>query len=229
MTPHINVLDNMHGLSNPIQIAQPDGKIIVVKKTRTVTLGDGLILKEVLYTPTFQCNLISVQKLAREENYFAIYGVDFYVLQDLTPRKLIGMDEMRNGVYYMKTHTGGKSYAALSHKESSIWHRRLEYPSFGSLFTFSKDYGILLNKDALGCCDVCHKAKRTRHPFPISDSREDKPFSLIHFDLWGKYHTASLGGCHYFLCIVDDFSRRSGYFFLRINLKPIIDWWIFVP
>jgi len=80
MTPHIDILDNMHDLSEPIQIAQPDGKIIIVKKTGTVILDDGLILKEVLYTPTFQCNLISVQKLARDENCLIIYGVDFYIL-----------------------------------------------------------------------------------------------------------------------------------------------------
>jgi len=99
---------------------------------------------------------------------------------------------MRNGVYFLKLPAGGASYATLRHKESSIWHQRLGHPSFGSLFTFSKDYGLLLNKDVLGCCDVCHKAKQTRHPFSLSDSRADKPFSLIHCDLWGKYHTASL-------------------------------------
>jgi len=90
-------------------------------------------------------------------------------------RKLIGKAKMRNGVYYLKSRVGDKSYAAFNHKEFSIWHQRLGHPPFDSLFTFSKDYGILLNKDALRCCDVCHKAKQTRHPFSLSDSRADRP------------------------------------------------------
>ena len=49
--------------------------------------------------------------------------------------------------------------------------------------------------------------------FLISDSRGTKPFSLIHCDLWGKYHTPSYGGCHFFLYIADNFSKTY--------LKPI--------
>ena len=89
MTLHIDVLDDVDALSDPIPIAQPDSKIVAVKKTGTVSLGDHLILKEVLYTPTFKCNLISVQKLANDENCLIIYGVHFCALQDLTSRKLI--------------------------------------------------------------------------------------------------------------------------------------------
>ena len=113
-----------------------DGKIIAVKKAGMVTLGDCSILKEVLYTPTFKCNLIFVQKLAKDENCLVIYGVGFCVLQDLPSRKIIGIAEMRNGVYYLTIRTGGKSYTTLSNKESSIWHQRLSHPSFGSLFIF---------------------------------------------------------------------------------------------
>lgn len=35
------------------------------------------------------------------------------------------------------------------------------------------------------------------------------PFDLIHYDLWGKYHTATYNDSHYFLTIVDDYSRGS--------------------
>lgn len=64
MTPNLDALDNIHDLSELIHIAQPDGTIVTVKQARTAYLGGGLYLKEVLYTPNFKCNLISVQKLA---------------------------------------------------------------------------------------------------------------------------------------------------------------------
>ena len=183
MTPNLDALDNVNDLFELIHIAQPDGTIVVVEQGGTMYLGDGLYLKEVLYTPNFKCNLISVQKLAQDENCIIIYGVNFCILQDFTSRKLIGIVEMRNGVYYFKMHAGGTSYVANSTKESNIWHQRLGHPSFGSWFIFfSNGYGFQLNKDVLGCCDVCHKAKQTRSPFPTSDSTGTKPFSLIHCD-----------------------------------------------
>ena len=35
------------------------------------------------------------------------------------------------------------------------------------------------------------------------------PFQLIHLDLWGPYKIASICGAHYFLTIVDDFTRTT--------------------
>lgn len=67
----------------------------------------------------------------------------------------------------------------------------------------------VLNK----ACDVCHKAKQPRNIFPISTSRAQCPFEIIHCDLWGKYKTPSCGAT-YFLTIVDDFSRAFWVYLL---------------
>ena len=129
MTPNITVLDKIHDLLNPICISQPERKIVVVKEAGTIYLGGGLTLKEVLYTPTFKCNLTSVQKLAKDENCIVVYGADFCVLHDLTSRKPIGMAEMRNTAYFLKISAGGTSYVTISTKELSIWHQGLSHPS----------------------------------------------------------------------------------------------------
>lgn len=36
-----------------------------------------------------------------------------------------------------------------------------------------------------------------------------KSFTLIHCDVWRRYHTTSKSGAHYFLTIVDDYSRAT--------------------
>nr|GEW46252.1 ribonuclease H-like domain-containing protein [Tanacetum cinerariifolium] len=36
-------------------------------------------------------------------------------------------------------------------------------------------------------CDICHKAKQTREPFPFSDHHITTISELIHLDLWGLY------------------------------------------
>jgi len=123
--------------------------------------------------------------------------------------------EMRNGVYYLKLSARGICLAATDNQESSLWHRRLGHPFFDSLSALSASSGFKLYKEFFECCDVCHRAKQIRSLFPISSTRANKPFSLIHCDLWGKYHTASLSGCHYFMCIVDDFSRAVWVFLLK--------------
>ena len=49
-----------------------------------MNLGGGLKLREVLHTPTFKVNLISVQQLAKEKDCIVIYRTDFCLIQDLT-------------------------------------------------------------------------------------------------------------------------------------------------
>ena len=71
----------------------------------------------------------------------------------------------------------------------------------------------------MDCCDVCHRVKQTRNSFTLNEIIASKLFDLIHCDLWGKYHTPSLSGCHYFLCIVDDFSRATWVYLLRDKIK----------
>lgn len=61
MTSNIHVFANLHILSEPINIGLTDRRIIVAEKAGKMNLVGGLTLKEVLYTPTFTCNLISIQ------------------------------------------------------------------------------------------------------------------------------------------------------------------------
>ena len=121
---------------------------------------------------------------------------------------------MRNGVYYFKASTGGASFTVISSKETVLWHQCLGHPSVGSLSTVSASREFQFSKDALWCCDVCHRAKQTRNLFSLSNARATEPFSLIHCDLWGRYHTPSSSGCHHFLCIINDFSRATWVFLL---------------
>ena len=179
-----------------------------------VKLGPRMWLKDVLYTPSFKCNLVSAQKLARDENCVVSYGPDFCVIQDLTSKTLIGAGDPGNEVYYFRDMHGGLALTATKNEDPVRWHQRLGHPSYGSLVSLSTICGFKLNKELLNCCDVCHRAKQTRNRFPLSETRASKPFELIHRDLWGKYHTPSLSGCQYFLCIVDDFSRATWVYLL---------------
>ncbi|GKE17274.1 hypothetical protein Tco_1424851, partial [Tanacetum coccineum] len=40
-------------------------------------------------------------------------------------------------------------------------------------------------------CDICHKAKQTREPFPISDHQTTSIGELVHLNMWGPYKVIS--------------------------------------
>ena len=46
-------------------------------------------------------------------------------------------------------------------------------------------------------------------------SHKKKPFYLIHCDIWGRYKYSSLSSAHYFLTIVDDYTRFTWIFLMK--------------
>ena len=82
--------------------------------------------------------------------------------------------------------------------------------------TSSKGDGISVH------CPVCPLAKQTRLAFPISATRASMMFDVVHMDLWGPYKTPTLDRKHYFLTIVDDYSRFLWVHLLQLKSKTIV-------
>ena len=65
-------------------------------------------------------------------------------------------------------------------------------------------------------CESCEKGKIKRKPHkPKTVNSIQKPLELLHMDLFGPIHVASIGGMSYCLVVTDDFSRYSWVFFLK--------------
>ena len=88
-----------------------------------------------IYIPTFACNLIFISKLTAFLNYTGHFFPTFCILRDPATRKLIGMNELKDGLYYFRTpHVPATS--ALATKNDSIcclWHQRLGHISLSLL------------------------------------------------------------------------------------------------
>ncbi|GJU72634.1 retrovirus-related pol polyprotein from transposon TNT 1-94 [Tanacetum coccineum] len=80
-----------------------------------------------------------------------------------------------------------------SKTKSWLWHRRLSHLSFAC---------------ALG------KSKKSSHQLKDEDTNQEKLY-LLHMDLCGPMHVASINGKRYILVIVDDYSRFTWVRFLR--------------
>ena len=92
---------------------------------------------------------------------------------------------------------------------SKLWHMRLGHAGEKSLQTLAMQ-GLL--KGAKTCkldfCEQCVMGKQTRVKFGTTIHTTKGILDYIHTDVWGPTKTASLGGKHYFVSFVDDFSRR---------------------
>ncbi|KAL4010710.1 hypothetical protein IC575_027725 [Cucumis melo] len=58
-------------------------------------------------------------------------------------------------------------------------------------------------------------AKQPALSFPKSASLCDKPFGLIHSDIWGPAPCPTVNGYRYFVLFIDDYSRFTWIYFLR--------------
>ena len=67
-------------------------------------------------------------------------------------------------------------------------------------------------------CESCHLGKHTRVSFPKRLESQTKPhFELVHTNVWGPSRTASTLGFRYFVTFIDDFSRCTRLFLMKIR------------
>lgn len=64
-------------------------------------------------------------------------------------------------------------------------------------------------------CKGCVLGKYSKETFPRSDSRSNGMFQLIHSYICGPISTISLRGYKYFVTFKDDYSRKTGIYFLK--------------
>ncbi|GJW25670.1 retrotransposon protein, putative, ty1-copia subclass [Tanacetum coccineum] len=92
---------------------------------------------------------------------------------------------------------------------------RLGHPS-DQVLVFLKDKIKDLNKLDSGPCDIFHKAKQTREPFPLSEHKTKHLGDLVHLDIWGPYKVTSMDGFRV-LTVVDDYTRAVWVFLMKKN------------
>lgn len=61
-------------------------------------------------------------------------------------------------------------------------------------------------------CEPCLLGKFHKLPFPRSVSRSQKPFELVHTDVWGPSPHLSIDGFRYFVLFIDDCTRFTWIF-----------------
>lgn len=112
------------------------------------------------------------------------------------------MGKQFNELYYLAS---DQNYKLTNHvsRYTNLWHQRLGRPSHGPLRVLTKNV-LEMMYDSYHICYIFALAKQTRLSFPLSSTTS---FDLIYCAIWGPHQVNSYSKAHYFLKIIDDFSR----------------------
>ena len=97
--------------------------------------------------------------------------------------------------------------------ENWLWHLRFGHFNFGGLNFLHrkgmvKGFPLIEKLDSL--CEGGILGKKHRDTFPAGKSvRANANLEIVHSDLCGPMQTTSIGGSHYVLTFIDDYTRKT--------------------
>ncbi|GJW68759.1 ribonuclease H-like domain-containing protein [Tanacetum coccineum] len=221
----INVVDVT---SLNITVGHPNSTLATISHIGNHKLTDNVILYDVLVVPGYCVSLLSINKLIRDSKMFVGFDEEKCYIQDLTRHNILGTGSESGGLYLFdmppKSSTSvGESNMIMSFNVSKIlWYNRLGHPTDQVLATLHNYLKISKSSSVL-VCEVCHRAKQTREPFPLSDHKSKNLGDLVHLHLWGPYRVTSREGYKYFLTIIDDFSRAIWVYLVKTKNENLLD------
>jgi GAG-pre-integrase domain len=112
---------------------------------------------------------------------------------------VIGDGSLKNELYYLNQEKFNRN-SRKEEKLSTLWHRRIGHLS-NKILKYLFDFLNLDNSS----CEVCKLGKYTRLPFNLSICKSEKPFDLIHSDVWDPTPIESFNGYKYFIIFIDNF------------------------
>ena len=102
ITPHLHLFKSPVPVTRACFINMLNGKSVQVKNIGTVLLNGSILLKDVLYVPDFQFNLLSASKLAKTLSSNVVF----------TPTYCYLLDHLKNNQLVLGSETGGLYLAA---------------------------------------------------------------------------------------------------------------------
>ncbi|XP_049378187.1 uncharacterized protein LOC125842960 [Solanum stenotomum] len=148
--------------------------------------------------------------------------------KDLSSGKVKGIGDIEDVLYVLRmqgmqqrnVNTIRTIFVVGKTIDPALWHMRLGHIPMGVLRrikAFNNCSSLTLKQ-----CSICPQARQTRVPFPISNSKADANFDLVHMDVWGPYKMPTHNGKRYFLTLVDDNSRWTWVFLIALKSDVIV-------
>jgi histone deacetylase 1/2 len=176
----------------------------------------SLTLDRVLHVPDATRNLLSMSKLALDNNVFIeVHPYDLFV-KDRDTREPILRGRQLGGLYEIKAPVIKQALSSVK-VSRDMWHRRLGHPASQIVqhVLHSHDLPSFLEPNKVSSvCDACQQGKSHQLPFPLSSRVTQYPLEIIYSDVWGPAQV-SVSGHRFYVSFVDAYSRFTWLYLLK--------------
>lgn len=198
-------------------VKNPNGSEAAIKGRGDVRVNleaDGelveVVLKNVLYVPEYNVNLLSVMSASQRGSTFVFDSNPRIVLPDGTNVKMRETDKL----YHLRVSFLGKparcAYVSRD-KDYWLWHRRLGHVNKQDLSQTVG--GCAASSDT---CEVCVVNKMIRRSIPeVNPNRAKKARERVYSDVLGPMEQESFDGHRYAVTFVDDFTNFAVVKFMK--------------
>jgi histone deacetylase 1/2 len=130
------------------------------------TPSRNLHLRNILHVPKAKKNLVSVHRLAADNNAYFEFHPNFFLIKDHETKKTLLEGRCKGGLYPLPE----SCKEALSAARPSVarWHSRLGHPSFPIVNRVVSDNNLSCSREITiaSVCDSCQHAKIHQLPYP---------------------------------------------------------------
>jgi len=211
--PRREWFSSLEKLDNNVVIIGNDAACQMIEiSTVRIKMFDGVVrdLTDVRYVTQMKKNIISVGAVETKGLNVTLENGILKVMKG----SLVVMKGIRDrNLYYLKgsTFTGSLTASVVSDVDATqLWHMRLSHAGEEPMQALVKQ-GLLKGTKTckLKFFKHCVLGKKTKVKFGITIPRTIEILDYAHIDIWGPFKNAFLGGKHYFVSLVDDYSRRN--------------------
>lgn len=193
MTATLSLRTNVKKVSSYPDIKLPTGATTEISHVGDMCLDNGLKLSGVLYVPQFSHNLLSIHKLAQDNDCQVMFYPNRCLIIHSATKAIRGNGLLKNGLYYLVCSSHKECNNVVTKKSDyALWHYRLGHAPMAKILSIP-EVKQLIQRVSSHVCVTCPMVRFVKLPFELSTSHSDTAFELVHADIWGTYRVHTRG------------------------------------